>query len=64
MVKIKPGGKVRDFAALEAGRLKAARLFAKGHSQAAARALGVSAMSEAEASPACSSDLIPSAGSG
>jgi transposase len=45
-MQIKPGGKIKDFAALEARRLEAARLFAKGYSQAeVARTLGVSAMS-------------------
>jgi transposase len=44
-MKIKPGGKIRDFAALEERRLEAARLFAKGCSQAeVARSLQVSAM--------------------
>ena len=45
-MKIKPGGKIRDFAALEERRLEAARLFAKGYSQAeVARFFQVSAMS-------------------
>jgi len=45
-MQIKPGGKIKDFQALEARRLEAARLFAKGCSQAeVARSLQVSAMS-------------------
>jgi transposase len=45
-MQIKPGGKLKDFAALEGRRLEAARLFAKGCSQAeVARSLQISAMS-------------------